>query len=50
MTAGEWHENVWCLDNWHEDVWTDFGTALPPVVPDVIYSRLSWVIFFEVFG
>ena len=28
MTAGEWHENVWCTDSWHEDVWTDYGTAV----------------------
>ncbi len=27
MTAGDWHEDVWCLDTWHEDVWADFGTG-----------------------
>ena len=38
MTAGEWHENVWCTDSWHEDVWTDYGTgiAVSPLICDLL--------------
>jgi len=44
MTAGEWHETVWCTDTWHEDVWTDYGTGA--VIPKAAAGTSSFYYYY----